>query len=49
MAAEALGPGAHWARWDGRTDGGRPAASGIYFVRLTAGGVERSAKLVLVR
>jgi len=37
------------ARWDGRDDAGRAAAAGIYFLRLTAPGVERTVKGVLLR
>jgi subtilisin family serine protease len=37
------------ATWDGRDAAGRPAAPGIYFVRLTAPGVERTVKGVLLR
>jgi hypothetical protein len=35
--------------WDGRTDAGREAASGIYFCRVRRGAVETSAKMLLVR
>ncbi len=35
--------------WDGRTDGGRPAAAGAYWLRAVAGGVARRERLVLVR
>jgi hypothetical protein len=41
--------GRHAARWDGRDDSGRSAASGIYFVRLTAAHESSIAKLVLRR
>jgi hypothetical protein len=41
--------GAHATQWDGRDDFGRPAASGIYFVRLTAARDASIAKLVLRR
>jgi len=42
-------PGKHRTSWDGRTDNGTPAASGIYFAKLTLWGYEfaSSAKLVL--
>jgi flagellar hook assembly protein FlgD len=35
-----LEPGAHQVYWDGRDDGGRDVASGVYLaqVRLTSGG-----------
>jgi len=35
--------------WDGRMDRGEPAPSGIYFVRIEAGGATHSAKLALTR
>jgi hypothetical protein len=36
-------------RWDGRDDGGRPVASGLYFVRLQAGGRTLTQRLVTTR
>jgi len=39
----------HTVVWDGRDDGGRPAASGVYFCRLTAAGVEEIRKMTLVK
>ena len=48
-AGEAYGAGAHAVGWDGRDDGGRPAASGAYLVRLRADGRTTSDKLTLVR
>jgi hypothetical protein len=41
--------GAHIAHWDGRDDDGDILPSGIYFVRLRAGGVADARKLVLAR
>jgi len=35
--------------WDGRTDAGRQAGSGVYFARLVAGDATASAKLMLVK
>jgi len=35
--------------WDGRDDRGRPAASGVYFVRLESGGQVRNGKMALIK
>lgn len=35
--------------WDGRDDGGREAAAGVYFYRLTAGEAQQSKKMMLLR
>jgi hypothetical protein len=42
-------PGVHTLHWRGNTDAGRPAASGVYFYRLKAGGRIATRKLVLLR
>jgi len=41
--------GTHEATWDGRSDRGEAAASGVYFYRLVAGGVRETRRMVLVR
>ncbi len=41
--------GVHSVRWDGRDDHGTPVASGVYFCRLKAGGVQQVAKLILLK
>jgi hypothetical protein len=41
--------GPHSTRWDGRTDNGFPAASGIYFFRLQSGNQSLVARVVRVR
>ena len=41
--------GDHKAIWNGQTDGGRPVASGMYFVRLKAGKAEATRKVILIR
>ena len=41
--------GAHRVRWDGRTDAGAEAASGVYWAVLQAGGAVQTAKLALIR
>jgi hypothetical protein len=41
--------GYHSVLWDGRTDSGRPAAPGVYFVHLSASGAHHTAKVVLER
>ena len=41
--------GSYEARWDGRNDGGRQAASGVYFCRFEAPGYEKTIKTVMLR
>ena len=49
LARGPLGEGEHVASWDGRDSRGRPVASGVYFVRVEAGGASATAKAVLLR
>jgi len=44
-----LAAGRHEAAWDGRDDAGTAVATGVYFARLTAGGVTRSVKVQRLR
>ncbi len=41
--------GDHAATWDGMTDEGTPASTGIYFLRLDAGGATRTVKAALLK
>jgi len=41
--------GPHEVVWDGKSDSGESAASGVYFVKLEAAGVEDRGKLVLLK
>jgi flagellar hook assembly protein FlgD len=41
--------GSHTATWDGRTEPGAPAPSGIYFYELRAGEFAASRKMSVVR
>lgn len=41
--------GRHAVTWDGRDDGGRSVAAGVYLGRLTAGGTTDVQRLVLIR
>ena len=41
--------GEHSLTWNGRTDAGRPAGSGIYFYRLRSGGQQQTRVMHLVR
>jgi hypothetical protein len=43
------GAGYRDVRWDGKNERGEPMPSGIYLIRLNAGGERRSAKVCLVR
>ncbi len=49
LVARGVEPGEHRVVWDGYDDEGRRARPGIYFVRLTAPGIERIAKTALLR
>lgn len=49
LVSASQAPGSHAVRWDGRDSGGRAVPAGIYFVNLTADGIESLAKLVLAR
>jgi hypothetical protein len=40
--------GTYGIRWDGCDEGGRPVASGLYFVRLSVEGRRLSARLAIV-
>ena len=44
-----LAAGAHDVLWDGRTTSGQPAPNGVYLIRLAAGPLQASARLVLAR
>ncbi len=45
----AMGAGPHAQAWDGRDDGGRVLASGVYFCMLEVDGVSLSGKMVLLK
>jgi hypothetical protein len=42
-------PGTHTALWDGRDDAGQPAASGVYYYRVSANGEQMTRKMLVVR
>ena len=44
-----LEPGRHQVIWDGRIEQGTSAASGVYFCRLTLGGMTATRSMVMVR
>ena len=41
--------GAYRAEWNGQTDGGETASSGVYFARIEHGGVTRTKKMTLLK
>jgi hypothetical protein len=41
--------GVHQSAWDGRDDQGLPAASGVYFYRLSAEGAQQVGRMLLLR
>jgi hypothetical protein len=44
-----LPAGVYEDRWDGRSDSGHRAASGVYFVHLAIGDFEQTRKLVIAK
>ncbi len=48
-SSEPLGAGLHEATWDGRTDSGAEAASGLYLYRIYAGNLREVRKMMLIR
>ena len=46
---EKLEPGAYLRSWDGRDEGGRPVASGLYFARLRVGERVETRKMTLLK
>lgn len=48
VSREVQAEGPHLARWDGRDDGGRGVASGVYFARLESPDGNRVSKMVLL-
>ena len=49
LVAGAVPGGRHEVRWDGMNERGESVSSGIYFVRLDAGKVEATRKMLLLR
>ncbi|MFN8547139.1 MAG: FlgD immunoglobulin-like domain containing protein [Candidatus Eisenbacteria bacterium] len=49
LSSSLLPSGASELTWDGRDSDGRPAAQGVYFVRVVAGGESAESKLTLIR
>jgi hypothetical protein len=49
LVDQSLGAGEHRAVWNGIDDAGRPATSGIYFVRMVAGRFTDTKKIVLMK
>jgi len=49
LADRTITPGWHRLEWDGRTDGGRPAAQGVYYCRLRTNGFDKSVIMQKLR
>ena len=49
LADETLGAGVHSRTWDGRTASGSAAASGVYFMRMQAGDVLKTSKVIKLK
>jgi len=49
LARGTMEAGRHELRWDGRSDSGAPLSSGLYLMRLDAGGQSRTSRITIVR
>ena len=49
LVGATLPAGSHRLVWDARTDAGHSASSGVYYLRMVAGGATRSRRTVLIR
>jgi len=49
LVDETMPAGQHQTRWNGVDDQGRPATSGIYFVRMIAGSYTEVRKIVMLK
>ncbi|MBI4719772.1 MAG: HYR domain-containing protein [Chitinivibrionia bacterium] len=49
LSDQPFSSGPHFVSWDGLDDGGRPVATGIYFVNFTTGDYRATKKLVLIK
>jgi hypothetical protein len=49
LVDENMPAGDHRATWDGHDNTGRPASSGIYFVRMMAGAYQQTRKIVMLK
>lgn len=49
LVADEREAGPHAVRWDGRDNTGGRASSGVYFIRLTSGGVVETRKIILLK
>jgi len=49
LVDDILGPGIHEAVWPGLDHSGRPAASGVYFTKLTSGSLSQVQKMTLMK
>ena len=49
LADRIFEPGEYEASWHGRDEGGRPLSSGVYVIRLEAGGYAEATKAVILK
>jgi hypothetical protein len=48
LVNEAMPDGIHTVVWNGKDDAGTSVASGVYFVKMSAPGIDKAAKMIVV-
>ncbi|MBR1721554.1 MAG: hypothetical protein IJ727_03565, partial [Treponema sp.] len=41
--------GSHYYYWDGKNNGGKPVARGMYFIRVSGSGIDETRKVMVVK
>ena len=49
LSRDSVAPGEHYYTWDGKNNGGKAVARGIYFIRVIGNGIDETRKVLVVK